>query len=141
MHQALAALALCTLSGCSPLHFYCEPLMMTSELDGRINVTVSPDQADELNRRVIALLESEGFTYQSSASDDYLGPPDADGHLARFSNIRTIGCTSKNIVWFENVIRADEFLISVHHTALGSDNDSTRLTAGLLKAIRTSPSL
>lgn len=136
MRQAIVVFALCIVTACSPSRAYCDPLMATSELDGTLRVTVSAGLADELNRRVVALLDSEGFSYETSASDNWLGPPDAAGRQSKFRNIKTIGCTSQSVVWSENVVRADEFIITVHHTAFGSESDSAELMADLVKAVQ-----
>lgn len=110
--------------------------MMTSELDGTLRVTVQPGNADEFNRRVVAFLSSKGFTYESSASDTYLGPPDGAGRQATFRNIQTIGCTSEAVVWSENVIRANQFIITFHHTAFGDRASSAKLMGDLAETTR-----
>ncbi|HKC02324.1 MAG TPA: hypothetical protein VKC17_03360 [Sphingomicrobium sp.] len=127
-------------SGCSPMQMKCQPLMMASKLDGTLRVTVPPGRADEFNRRVVAFLTSKGFSYENSASDTYLGPPDAAGRMATFRNIKTIGCTSEAVVWSENVIRANEFIITFHHTAFGDRSSSTKLMADLAKTARATRS-
>ena len=114
----------------------CQPLMATSELDGTLRVIVPPKQADAFNRRVVAFLNSNGFSYESSASDTYLGPPDEAGRMAEFRNIKTIGCTAGTVLWSENVIRADEFIITFHHTAFGDRNSTQKLLTELADTIR-----
>ena len=114
----------------------CQPLMATSELDGNLRVTVQPKQADAFNQRVVAFLKSKGFSYESSASDTYLGPPDDALRQAQFRNIKTVGCTGRTIVWSENVIRADEFIITFHHTPFGDRNSAQKLLTELADTIR-----
>lgn len=53
----------------------------------------------------------------------------------QFRNIKTIGCTARTIVWSENVIRADEFIISFHHTAFGSRKSTQKLLTELAGTI------
>jgi len=96
-------------------------------------MTVPPGQGDEFNRRVIAFFKSKGFSYESSANDNYMGPPDAAGQQETFRNIQTIGCTSKAVIHSENVIREDEFIVTIHHTAFGDRSSSARLMADLRK--------
>lgn len=136
MRRSLAAVALCTLASCSPSRLYCDPLMATSELDGTLRVSIPPKSADEFNRRVVAYLNGKNFSYESSASDTYLGPADEAGRMAAFRNIKTIGCTSQTIVWSENVRRADEFIITFHHTVFGDRNSTQKLLAELAETIR-----
>jgi hypothetical protein len=138
LRLSVVALALFSLAGCSPSRIYCDPLMATSELDGTLRVTVPPNQADGFNRRVVAFLNSKGFSYESSASDTYLGPLDEAGRMAAFRNIKTIGCTGRTVVWSENVIRADEFIITFHHTVFGDRKSTQNLLTELAETIRPS---
>ena len=140
MRSVFAVLALCTLVGCSPSQMYCYPFEATAELDGTLRMTIPAGHGDEFNRRLVALLKSKGFSYESSASDTYLGPPDAAGQQETFRNIKTIGCTSKAFIWSENVIRADEFIITVHRTAFGDRSSSERLMADLKETARPASS-
>ena len=110
--------------------------MATSSLDAILRVTIPTGQADDFNRRVVAFLNSKGFSNESSASDSYVGPPDAAGRQATFRNIKTIGCTSKSVVWSENVIRADEFIITFHHTAFGDRSSTVNLMRELAETAR-----
>ena len=139
MRRSLAAVALCTHASCSPSRLYCDPLMATSELDGTLRVTIPAKGADEFNRRVVAFLDGKNFSYESSASDTYLGPPDKAGRMVAFRNIKTIGCTSRTVVWSENVNRADEFIITFHHTVFGDRNSTQKLLTELAETIRPTP--
>jgi len=112
--------------------------MATSTLDATLRVTVAKGHADEFNRRVVAFLNDRGFSHESSASDNYLGPPDAAGRQATFRNIKTIGCTSKTVVWSENVIRAEEFIITFHHTTFGDRSSTAKLMTELAETARPS---
>lgn len=136
MRRSLAAVALCALASCSSSRLYCDPLMATSELDGTLRVTIPPNNADEFNRRVVAFLNGKNFSYESSASDTSLGPPDEAGRMVAFRNIKTIGCTSGTIVWSENVNRADEFIITFHHTVFGDRTSTQKLLTELAETIR-----
>jgi hypothetical protein len=140
MRSFLAVLALCALAGCTPSRLYCDPLMMTAELDGTLRVNVPPGQADQFNQRVVAFLDSQGFSYESSASDTWLTPPDAAGRQTAYRNIKTIGCTSKAIIWSENSIQANQFLVTFHHTAFGNSTSSAKLMADLTETARLTPS-
>jgi hypothetical protein len=131
MRRTTLVLSLCILASCTPTEMYCGPFMATSELDGTLRVTVRPADADEFNRRIVAFLRSKGFSYESSASDTYLGPSDPAGRQITFRNIKTIGCTSRAVIWSENVIRPDEFIVTVHHTAFGNRGSSAKLMADL----------
>ena len=140
MIRPLTTIALCAVAGCSPISSYCDPLMATSELDATLRVIVPSGQADKFNQRVVAFLTEKGFSHESSASDGYLGPPDAGGRQTAFRNIKTIGCTSKTVIWSENVTRADEFIITFHHTTFGDRGSTVRLMSELAEAVRSTRS-
>ena len=113
--------------------------MASSELSKNLRVTVPATEIDQFNSRVVEFLRNNGFTFETSASDNYLSPPDGAGHQTAFKNFKTIGCTSSVIVWSENVVRSDEFIVTIHKTAAGDDSQASRVAEALKVAVKANP--
>lgn len=111
-------------------------MMATSELDGTLRVIVPPERAKDFNRRITAFLGSKGFKYESATTDNFLGPPDASCRQASYRYYQTVGCTSRAVVWSDNSSRADEFVITFHHTAFGNRSSAVGLMKELEAASR-----
>lgn len=127
----LAMLGLGAWSDNPRFHAKCDTLALTSNLERRLEFQVSLAEMPRFNDSLVSYLRDSGFTYETSENADYLSPPDARGNQIRFLNVKTIGCTSDHIVWSENVIREDTFIITIHRTPFGSTASASRIASDL----------
>lgn len=130
----LSAALVVGFSGCSPTQLKCQPLTANSHLRHSIRIVIPSAETSRFNQRVVAFLNSSGFTFETS-SGRILSVPDAEGRTTEFDNFKTIGCTSKVIVWSENVARENEFIVTVHETVFGDQADASRVATGLRAAL------
>lgn len=118
-------------AGASLFHAKCDSLALTSSVQESLSFKVPSGQLDKFNASVVSFLDEAGFTYETSRNSDYLSPPNAAGELARFLNVKTIGCTYRTIVWSENVVNENDVSITVHRTWLGSKTSTAQVATVL----------
>ncbi|HEV2817650.1 MAG TPA: hypothetical protein VGW40_10585 [Allosphingosinicella sp.] len=87
------------------------------------------------NDALVSYLQNAGFTYQTSEDPGYRSPPDSNGVQTQFLNIKTIGCTPRAIVWSENVVSEDAFMITVHRTQNGTKASADGIASDLQRIL------
>lgn len=127
----IATIVITRLLTVSAIHPKCDVLAMTSDLQNTLEFHVARNNIETFNKTLVTYLEKDGFSVETSRSPTYLSPPDANGNQELFTNIKTIGCTYRTIVWSENVIKHDEFIVTVHSSIFGNKSLSDRTSRNL----------
>ena len=123
---AIFGASLGSCSGNLMMHAKCEPLMMQSVLQYRLIFNVPASQKRRFVTKLNEYLFRNGYDFETSEDTNYLSPPDRSGVMTRFTNVKTIGCTYRSIIWSENVVRENQFIVTVHRAILGSREDAAR---------------
>lgn len=98
--------------------------------------TIKSNNINHSNDKLIEYFEEKGFKFQSSSSSKYLSPPDKNGNQYYFYNLKTIGCTMRSIVWFENSGSLNEFSVTIYSTLFGKKTNSDQIKSDIDEILR-----
>lgn len=125
----LSASLLLAVSKESRFHLKCDSLALTSRLDRHWILDVPPSKVKDFNTRLITFLHSHGYAYETSSTNDYLSPPDAEGRQNPFLSTKTIGCNFGTILWSENIRGATQFDVTIYKTWFGTNGRVTQFAS------------
>jgi hypothetical protein len=115
----------------------CDLLGQNSEIKFKATFVVDSKKTEEFNYILSTYLRNNGFHVEQAKRHGYLSPPNRFGRQTAFTNIQTTGCAFRTVVWAENTVKENEFIVTIHETAFGNAQQSKTIEKELVAELRS----